>query len=74
MGAAAWWEPVVAVALTLGAVLALLALGGRVYTGAILHSGPTLKLREAWRGTPSAGPAHRSQERPWVPRRGGRHR
>ena len=23
-------------------------LGGRVYTGAILHTGPTLKLRDAW--------------------------
>ena len=53
MGAATWWEPVVAVVLTLAAIAGLVVLGGRVYTGAILHTGPTLKLREAWRGTPA---------------------
>lgn len=31
MGAAAWWEPWIAVALTVAAVLALVVLGGRVY-------------------------------------------
>jgi ABC-2 type transport system permease protein len=51
MGATVWWEPVLAVALTLAAIAALVQLGGRVYAGAVLHTGPTLKLRDAWRGT-----------------------
>ncbi len=50
MGAVAWWEPVLAVALTVAAIVGLLRLGGRVYAGAILHTGPTLRLRDAWRG------------------------
>ena len=51
MGATTWWEPVAAVVVTLVAIAALMQFGGRVYTGGILHSGPTLKLREAWQGT-----------------------
>jgi ABC-2 family transporter len=51
MGAAAWWEPVVAAVLTLAATAGLVLLAGRVYTGAILHSGPALSLPEAWRAT-----------------------
>ena len=50
LGATSWWEPVLAVALTLAAIAGLVAVAGRVYTGAILRTGPTLKLREAWRG------------------------
>ena len=48
MGAAAWWEPAVAAALTLAAITGLVVLGGRVYTAAVLHNGPTLKLRDVW--------------------------
>jgi ABC-2 type transport system permease protein len=48
MGATAWWEPVGAVALMLITLAGLVELGGRVYAGAILHNGPTLKLRDAW--------------------------
>jgi ABC-2 type transport system permease protein len=55
MGAAAWWDPVVAMALPVGATAALVVLGGRVYTRAILHTGSTLTLGEAWRDTVSAG-------------------
>lgn len=51
MGAASWWEPVVAAALTLAAIAGLVVLGGRVYTAAVLHSGPTLKLRDVWQHT-----------------------
>ena len=51
MGATAWWEPLVAVVVTIVAIAALVQFGGRVYTGGILHSGPTMKLREAWQGT-----------------------
>jgi ABC-2 type transport system permease protein len=50
MGATAWWEPVLAAGLTVGAIAGLVQFAGRVYTGAILHSGPTLKLRDAWHG------------------------
>lgn len=59
MGATFWWEPVLAAALTLAAIAGLVVLAGRVYTGAILHTGPTIKVRDAWRGTTvrsSAGP------------------
>jgi ABC-type dipeptide/oligopeptide/nickel transport system permease subunit len=50
MGATAWWEPVAAAMLTLAATAGLVHLAGRVYTGAILHSGPALSLRDVWRG------------------------
>jgi ABC-2 type transport system permease protein len=51
MGATAWWEPVVAVAIMLVAILALVRIGGRLYAAAILRGGPTLSLRDAWRST-----------------------
>jgi ABC-2 type transport system permease protein len=56
LGAAAWWEPVIAAALTVAAVAGLAVLAGRVYAGAILRTGPTLKLREAWSATTRPGP------------------
>jgi hypothetical protein len=55
MGAAAWWEPVVAAMLTLAAIAGLVQLAGRVYTRAILHSGPALSLRDIWRGKAASG-------------------
>jgi ABC-2 type transport system permease protein len=69
LGATAWWEPFAAAALTLAAIAALVAFAGRVYSGAILRTGATVKLRDAWRaatvsGAPpaghktSSGPAH----------------
>jgi ABC-2 type transport system permease protein len=63
MGAATWWDSLVAASLTIGAIVGLIFLGGRVYTRAILHTGATLTLAEAWRGEPvpastvAAGPA-----------------
>jgi ABC-2 type transport system permease protein len=54
MGVATWWDPVVAVVLTLATIAGLVVLGGRVYTRAILHTGPTLSIREAWREAPVA--------------------
>jgi ABC-2 type transport system permease protein len=54
MGAASWWEPLLAVVLTLAAIALLVALGGRVYTRAILHTGSTLSLGDAWHGEPTA--------------------
>jgi ABC-type uncharacterized transport system ATPase subunit len=55
MGAATWWDPLVAVVLTLVAIAALVVLGGRIYTRAILHTGSTLTLAEVWRDGVSAG-------------------
>ena len=52
MGAAAWWEPAGAAVVTLATIAGLVVLGGRVYTRAILHTGPTLSLGDAWRGAP----------------------
>jgi ABC-2 type transport system permease protein len=60
LGAAAWWEPVLAAAIALAAIAALVVFAGRVYTGAILHTGPTLKLRDAWRATATTARADRS--------------
>ncbi len=56
MGAATWWDPLVAVVLTLVAIAGLVVLGGRIYDRAILHTGSTLSLGEAWRGAPA--PSH----------------
>jgi ABC-2 type transport system permease protein len=52
LGAATWWDPVLAALLTLATIWGLVVLGGRVYTRAILHTGATLSLGEAWRGVP----------------------
>jgi hypothetical protein len=57
MGATTWWEPALAVALTLATIIGLVQLAGRLYTNAILHSGPALSLKDAWRSTTTAGPA-----------------
>jgi ABC-2 type transport system permease protein len=71
LGAAAWWEPVVAAALALAATAALVQLAGRVYTSAILHSGPRLSLRKAWRSptVPGPGPAEAGVRTKVWPRR-----
>jgi hypothetical protein len=57
LGATAWWEPALAVVLTVGAIALLVYFGGRVYVRAILRAGTTLTLREAWRGTAAGGGA-----------------
>ena len=56
MGAAAWWEPVLAAALTLATIIGLVLLAGRIYTNAILHGGPRLSLQAAWRSAPAPAP------------------
>jgi ABC-2 type transport system permease protein len=56
MGAAAWWEPVVAAVVTLAVIAGLVVLAGRVYTRAILHSGPSLSLRDIRRDSAASGP------------------
>jgi ABC-2 type transport system permease protein len=56
MGATTWWEPVLAVVLTLATIIGLVQLAGRLYTSAILHSGPALSLKDAWHSTTTVGP------------------
>jgi len=48
MGAAPWWQPALAVVLTVATITALVHIGGRLYVRGILHSGATLSLRDAW--------------------------
>jgi ABC-2 type transport system permease protein len=50
LGATAWWEPLVAVVLTLAAIVGLVSFAGRVYRNAVLHTGAALRLRDAWHG------------------------
>ena len=54
MSTPGWWEPVLAAGITVVAIVALIRLGGRVYTNAILRSGPTIKLRDVWRARHAA--------------------
>jgi hypothetical protein len=65
LGVAAWWEPLVAAALALAAIGGLTVFAGRVYTASILHTGPTLSLRDAWR--------HATTPRPGAPQPSTRH-
>ena len=46
-----------AVALTLVAIAGLVVFAGRVYTNAILHTGPTLRLRDAWHSDQAPQPS-----------------
>jgi ABC-2 type transport system permease protein len=46
-GGAEWWEVVVAVVLMLVSIAAIVRVGGRIYSGALLRTGGKVKLREA---------------------------
>jgi hypothetical protein len=59
LGTAAWWQPPLGAALTLAAIGGLTVFAGRVYTASILHTGPTLSLRDAWRRTTTSRPGGR---------------
>ncbi|MFE6560982.1 ABC transporter permease [Nocardioides sp. NPDC057767] len=48
-GSAAWWEPVIALALLLGFGAALVRLAERLYSRALLQTGGQLSLKAAWR-------------------------
>jgi len=69
LGAATWWEPVLAVVLALAAIAGLVQFAGRVYTNAILRIGPTIRLRDAWRSegtrTPPASRIRRDRPGSW---------
>jgi ABC-2 type transport system permease protein len=56
LGATAWWEPLVAVILTIATVAGLISFAGRVYRNAVLHTGAALRLRDAWRSTQTDEP------------------
>jgi ABC-2 type transport system permease protein len=51
MGATTWWDPLLAVLLALLAIAGLVALGGRIYSRAVLHTGGVVRLVDAWRGS-----------------------
>jgi ABC-2 type transport system permease protein len=65
-GEIAAWETTVALLLTVAAIYALVRLGGRVYAGALLHTGGKMRLRDAWRVggddmTVQRAPRHRAR-------------
>jgi ABC-2 type transport system permease protein len=47
LGEVRWWEQVLAVALTVGSIVAVVRLAGRVYAGAALSFGGRVRLRQA---------------------------
>ncbi len=49
LGAAETWEALLALGLSIALVPALVWLAGRIYSGAILHSGSRMKIRDALR-------------------------
>jgi ABC-2 type transport system permease protein len=49
LDAIAPWEIVLSAGLTIAAIFALFVVGGRVYSGAVLHTGGRIRLRDAWR-------------------------
>jgi hypothetical protein len=60
LGATAWWEPPMAVILTLAAIAVLIWFAGRVYRKAVLHTGAALHLRDVWHSTHPAEPRNPS--------------
>lgn len=50
LGEAAWWEPLVALALLAVAAVAVVALGAKIYERSLLRTGGRVKLREALAG------------------------
>lgn len=61
LGTTSWWEPALAVVLTLAAIAGLVGFAGRVYQNAVLRTGAVLRLREAWRHRrPEAPPETRT--------------
>jgi ABC-2 type transport system permease protein len=44
-----WWEMTLSIALTTAAIIGLVRLGGRVYSGGLLNFGSKMKWKEAFR-------------------------
>ena len=51
LGSAQPWEVALSIALVVASTILLLWVGSRVYTGALLRTGGTVKLRDAWKST-----------------------
>jgi ABC-2 type transport system permease protein len=51
LGSAQPWEVAISIALVLAGIVLLVWVGSRVYSGALLRTGGTVKLRDAWRST-----------------------
>ncbi len=51
LGSAQPWEVALSIALVVAGIVLLVWVGSRVYTGALLRTGGTVKLRDAWRST-----------------------
>jgi ABC-2 type transport system permease protein len=51
LGAIEPWEIAVSIGLMLAAIWLLFAIGGRVYSGAVLQTGSRIRLRDAWRAS-----------------------
>ncbi len=51
LGSAQPWEVALSTALVVAGIVLLVWVGSRVYTGALLRTGGTVKLRDAWRST-----------------------
>ena len=51
LGSAQPWEVALSIALVVASIALLVWVGSRVYTGALLRTGGTVKLRDAWRST-----------------------
>ena len=45
------WQVVLAVVLTLAAIVGMNALAARIYSNSVLRVGSKVRLAEAWRGT-----------------------
>jgi len=57
VGAAPWYEVLGGALVTIAAAAALIPLAARIYSGAVLRTGTTVKLRDAWRASRSSAPA-----------------
>ncbi len=51
LGAIEPWEVLLSIGLMLAAIWALFVVGARVYSGAVLHTGGRIRLRDAWRAS-----------------------
>jgi ABC-2 type transport system permease protein len=51
LGSAEPWEVALSIALVVASIVLLIWVGSRVYTGALLRTGGTVKLRDAWKST-----------------------
>jgi ABC-2 type transport system permease protein len=51
LGSSTWWEPLLAIALALGAIAIMIPVSARIYRGGVLRTRGRVSFREAW-GSP----------------------